>query len=238
MWKAKLDDDSIIVVNQETVYQFGTRCVSESMALGNRKFVPIPVGSCRSSAMSIFPALRREEAPTVHFMQGNIDRCVFSSLASAFHHTAIPDLVRIASILQDKSNLLCGGTACLNDAKRIVERNVKWIQPKRMPKTFQWENDINEYMFIVGVVKDSTGCCQHAVTIFRQWIYDSNEPFALPLSKESLDICTWSIKDDKVEDASMFDCFVDGWIFQENESKKKKVLDLCAYAASEKQHQY
>ena len=177
--------------------------------------------------MSIFPALRREEAPTVHFMQGNIDRCVFSSLASAFHHTAIPDLVRIASILQDKSNLLCGGTACLNDAKRIVERNVKWIQPKRMPKTFQWENDINEYMFIVGVVKDSTGCCQHAVTIFRQWIYDSNEPFALPLSKESLDICTWSIKDDKVEDASMFDCFVDGWIFQEMPSKKRKLLDLC-----------
>ena len=84
-------------------------------------------------------------------------------------------------------------------------------------------------MFFVGVMKDSTGSCQHAVTIFRKWIYDSNEPFALPLSKESLDICTWSIKDGKVEDASKFVCFVDGWIFQEIESKKKKKLDTCAY---------
>jgi hypothetical protein len=39
---------------------------------------------------------------------------------------------------------------------------------KRMKKTFQWEKDINEYMFVVGVIMDShTGSCQHGVTIFR-----------------------------------------------------------------------
>jgi hypothetical protein len=198
------------------------------MSLANQKFVAIPVGSCRPSAISIFPGLKHEEAPPVHFMQGDIDWCVFSSLASAFHHTDIPDLVRVARILQDKSNHLSGGRDCLKDAKLIVENNVKWLQPKRMPKTFQWDNDITPYMFVVGVIKDSTGSCQHAVTIFRTWIYDSNEPFALPLSQESLDICTWIITDEKVQDASTFICFVDGWIFQETPSKKKKLLDLCA----------
>jgi hypothetical protein len=105
-----------------------------------------------------------------------------------------------------------------------------------MKKKFQWETDINNYMFVVGVIKDSTGSCQHAITIFRNWIFDSNEPYALPLSKDNLDVCTWSIKDGKVEDASMFVGFVDGWIFQEIESKKHKILDLCAYAAGQKQH--
>jgi hypothetical protein len=85
-------------------------------------------------------------------------------------------------------------------------------------------------MFVVGVIQDSTGCCQHAVTIFRNWIYDSNEPVALPLCKKSLDMCTWSVKDRKVQDDSMFVRFVNGWIFQEHEAKKKKVLDLCAPA--------
>ena len=68
----------------------------------------------------------------------------------------------------------------------IVAENVKWLQPKRLPKTFNWENDMNGYMFVVGVILDSTNSCQHAVTIFCNWIYDSNEPYALPLKQESV----------------------------------------------------
>jgi hypothetical protein len=231
VWKARLEDGTVTSISEAFVMEeFGKKFVKECKTLGNRKFVSIPVGSCRSSAMSIFPGLRHEKAPPVHFMQGDIDRCVFSSLASAFNHTGIPDLVRVATILQEKSNQLCGGAKCLKDTKQIVAENVKWLQPKRMPKKFEWQNDINsESMFFVGVMKDSSGSCQHAVTIFRKWIYDSNEPFALPLSKESLDLCTWSINDGMVEDTSMFVCFVDGWIFQEIDSKKKKKLDVCAY---------
>jgi hypothetical protein len=115
---------------------------------------------------------------------------------------------------------------------KIVTQNVKWLQPKQiMGNKFEWDGDITQYMFVVGVIQDSTGCCQHAVTIFRNWIYDSNEPFALPLCKKSLDMCTWSVKDCKVQDDSMFVRFVNGWIFQEHEAKKKKELDLCAHAA-------
>ena len=108
--------------------------------------------------------------PPVKFMQGQIGRCVFSSLTSAFDHTTIPDLVRVAKILQDKSNMLSGGSKCLNVAMHIVAENVKWLQPKRLPKTFNWENDMNNYMFDVGVIQDSTNSCQHAVTIFCNWI--------------------------------------------------------------------
>jgi hypothetical protein len=60
--------------------------------------------------------------------------------------------------------------------------------------------------------------------------YDSNKPFALPLSKENLYCCTGTVKDGTVQEASLFVSFLKGWIFQENELKKK-VLDMCAYAA-------
>jgi hypothetical protein len=86
-------------------------------------------------------------------------------------------------------------------------------------------------MFVVGVIKDSTNSCQHhAVTIFHNWIYDSNEPFALPLSRESLDCCTWYIKDGVIHEHSSFVSFCDGWIFKEPEEKKKKVFNMCAHA--------
>jgi hypothetical protein len=159
-------------------------------------------------------------------MQGTIDRCVYSSLASAFVHTGIPDLVRVAYLLQDKSNRLCGGIDCLQKARIIVEENIRWLEAKKLRNSFDWERDIHDYMFIVGVLQDSTNSCQHAITIFRNWIYDSNEPYALPLSKESLDCCTWEIKDGVIHDASLFVRFSDGWIFQENEQKKKKILDV------------
>jgi hypothetical protein len=40
------------------------------------------------------------------------------------------------------------------------------------------------------------------------------------------------VKDGAIQEASLFVSFLKGWIFQENESKKKKMLDVCAYAAS------
>jgi hypothetical protein len=59
----------------------------------------------------------------------------------------------------------------------------------------------------------------------------------LPLSKESLDCCTWKIKDGMVKEASLFHRFYDGWIFQDHEAKKKKVLDIFAHDVSRKDHE-
>jgi hypothetical protein len=230
-WKGMLEDGTAVPLLEEVVTgNFGAKFVDECKKLGHTKFVDIPVGSCKSSLMKLFPKLRCEEAPPVMFMQGEVNSCVFSSLASAFGNTAIPDLVRVAKILQDKSKRLCERPNCLHLTKDIVTEHVKWLQPKRLPKSFNWENDMNDYMFVVGKIKDSTDSCQHAVTIFRNWIYDSNEPFALPLSQESLDCCTWDIKDGVIVAESSFVSFSDGWIFKEPEEKKKKVLDKCAHA--------
>ena len=77
VWKARLEDGTVTSISEAFVMeQFGKRFVKECKTLGNRKFVSIPVGSCRSSAMSIFPGLRHEKAPPVHFMQGGFNDIV------------------------------------------------------------------------------------------------------------------------------------------------------------------
>jgi hypothetical protein len=227
IWKGLLDNGNELPIAEDLVHQqFGKRFVKECKKFGVRKFIPIPVGMNKSSLMNIFPQMRCENAPPLKFMQGEIDTCVFSSLASAFYQTSLPDLVKVANVLQRKSTKFCGGAKSIYAARCIVEEHVKWLQVKRIPKDFDWENDINDYMFVVGVIKDSTNCCQHAVTIFWNWIYDSNEPYALPLSKQSLDSCTWEIKEGEIDDTSFFVSFIDGYIFQEPETKKRKILDL------------
>jgi hypothetical protein len=47
----------------------------------------------------------------------------------------------------------------------------------------------------------------------------------LPLNKNNLDICTWDVKDGNVIEDSLFVNFCGGWIFYEEEDRKKKQLD-------------
>jgi hypothetical protein len=99
MWKGLLDNGTITDLNEGVVSQFGQWLVNECKTLASRNFVDIPIGSCRSSVMEICPGLRCDNAPPVKFMQGENDSCVFSSLASAFHQTCIPDLLLAANCL-------------------------------------------------------------------------------------------------------------------------------------------
>ena len=63
-----------------------------------------------------------------------------------------------------------------------------WITRIKHPHTFNlmdqcWRDDL----FLV-VLKGSDGSSQHAVTLFRGMIFDSNELFALHLKQETLDL--------------------------------------------------
>jgi hypothetical protein len=129
-WKGLLEDGTSLTIMEDIVRgEFGSRFVAECKYLGHKKFVRIPVGSCGLSIMKIFPELRCKNAPPVKFMHGEIDTCVFSSLASAFHQMSILDLVRVANILQtNKSKSHCGVPQSLTLARNIVTENVKWLQ--------------------------------------------------------------------------------------------------------------
>jgi hypothetical protein len=225
-WKGLLDNGKMVLLQEEYIKQnFGKRFIQECIDLGDNKFVPIPVGSARKSVMSLFPNLWCERGPEIKYQQGNMDNCVFCSFGSALYCTKIPTLVRVANILVQMSNKFGGGVQSLWKAREIMQEHAKWIQVKKINDTFDWEKDITPNMFVVGVLKDSQNSQQHAITIFRNWIFDSNEPFALRLTKSNLDICTWEVKDDNTINDSYFVSFCHGYIFYEDEDKKKKILD-------------
>jgi hypothetical protein len=222
-WKAKLESGQEAIVNEDFVSNnFGEKFIEECKRLGDKRYVPIPVGSCRSSVLSLVPKLQCAEAPRVKYKQGDQDTCVFSSLASALYYTGISRLKDLANDLHQKSTKVSGGINSLVWVKKIVQKRASWLECKKVLPIFDWKKDLNENMILVGVIKDSKGSCQHAVSIYRNWVFDSNEEVALPLCQESLDCCTWDGKDGEVCVLSQFVKFINGWIFYEKEGKKKK----------------
>ena len=160
------------------------------------------------------------------YQQGDHDTCgVFSLLASALYYTGISRMKELANDLHQRSKKITGGVNSLHLVKKIIEERASWLGCKKVKPTFNWKKDLDVNMILVGVIQDSNGSCQHAVTIFQQWVFNSNKKVDLPICQESLDCCTWEVKDGKVTRYSTFVKFIDGWIFYENDSKKRKKLD-------------
>ena len=80
---------------------------------------------------------------------------------------------------------------------------------------------------VVALLKGSNYSEDHCVTLYGQWISDSNLPKALPLSKESLDLCVSSdgerVLFDKVKEAYFCTNYMN-WIGNEKKKQKKKEI--------------
>ena len=59
-------------------------------------------------------------------------------------------------------------------------------------------------------MRDTTGSVQHAVCLHGGWVFDGNEPYAFPLNKESLDMCTREVRDGVNQETLEFVCFERG----------------------------
>jgi len=223
IWLAQVEDGSVIQVNEKNlVDEFGKVFVGEVRKLGNNKYVPIPVGACRRSVVDLLPRLRRNDAPPVKYTQGDRDTCVFSSFASALHSSGDKDLKKLALLISQLADRHAGGIGTLDKLRSIVETGVSWLQPRVVTKTFSWEMEIGEQDFFVGVIRDSTGSVQHAVSVHNSWIFDSNESCSLPLNKESLDCCTWDVDNGVVKETSEFVNFERGLLFKKRHKRSLK----------------
>jgi len=213
--ETQLHDGSVISAEEKAlVEQFGKTFVTEVKNLGIKKYVPIPVGSCRRSVVELMPCLRHDEAPPVKYMQGDKDTCVFSSFASALHSSGDKELQQLAQRVSAHGARHEGGASSLEELRKLVVRGARWLQPKATKKEFCWHQEIGPGDFFVGIMRDSTGSVQHAVSVHKSWVFDSNEPCALPLNKESLDCCTWEVENGEVKERSEFVHFERGILFQ------------------------
>ena len=82
---------------------------------------------------------------------------------------------------------------------------------------------------VVTLLRGSDLSEDHCITVYGQWIFDSNLPKGLPLCKESLDLCVSSnggqLFFDTVREAYM--CMnYKSWIGNKNKKNKKKKKKL------------
>ena len=108
------------------------------------------------------------------------------SFASALHHIGAK---QAAFVLYRKNGKIID---CCDTVKRFA------VAVKECDKQFRFSTlkvlaydilDPVDNWLVVASLRGSDGKEEHCVTIYDKWVFDSNFDFALPLTKEALDLC-------------------------------------------------
>ena len=229
IWWAKLSDGhEKVVTKEELVALFGSKFVAEAVARGKSystttKYIDVPVGAVREARLSSSSTLTVAGAPIVFHQQGTLDTCVFSSMASALYFAGAK---QAASFVQNAGKAHSGANAqgLFTELIRVIDKtHVGFLEKHKLPPAFDWKNDLKSNMIFVGSLEGSDGSVHHAVTLFRGWIFDSNEKHAMPLCKEGLDFCTQT-NEEMIESgcgSSTFCGFKHGLLFVDTTKKQK-----------------
>ena len=94
------------------------------------------------------------------------------------------------------------GSEVFSKSKKIIERHntlttfIETLKHNSHPLYFQYLNhkrwnilENEENNLVIALLRGSNTKEDHCVTLYGKWIFDSNFSNALPLTKESLDLC-------------------------------------------------
>ena len=123
-------------------------------------------------------------------------RCVIDSVASGLYHLGHISLAkRIAEA--NGTNLLCGMEFfcdIITNYSTKEERKLFVLVRLKKGILSNWDTlvDAKKYRLCMLGIASSDGKTDHAICVVGDWVFDSNFEKALPLSKETLDICASS----------------------------------------------
>ena len=141
--------------------------------------------------------------------------CFLMSLASALHYFRIKT---VAHQVSEWAEDMIGSS--FKVLYTYAAKGLHKLNGHLQPRKWQEHHDLFDLPsthIAVIVMRDSDGQAQHAVTICNNWVFDSNEKNALPLSREVLDYCTWGSNT-----KSRF-CNVDAGLIVEYRAGRQKV---------------
>ena len=192
VWFAKLADSDVkecTVPEEFLVEKFGKVYVDEVKKL-RRGFVDVPVGDYKPSSLQNYPHLRVSGAPILQYRQSaGQNLCVSKSFASALFAIGFAEEAKIINAFGE-DNLAGNVTnALIQIQKKAISVLPRWLQPRKMPLKFVWQDDLDDSTILLAVLTASDGHRNHAITIHGGFIYDANEEVALPLNQEALDYC-------------------------------------------------
>ena len=160
----------------EDIKRFGVK--------GSHKWIDIPPGEARPR--SGFPE-HLEKGPLVKYRQEEgQNTCLVYSFASALDHIGAK---QAAFVLYRKSQKIINRidtVARFCVAVKETDKHFNFVKLK--PSSFDILHPVDNQLAVASL-RGSDGKEEHSVTIFDKWVFDSNFEYALPLSREALDLC-------------------------------------------------
>ena len=152
--------------------------------LGEKYFLGIPPGAAKPcfdipSHLQKGPKMRYKQKPTKQ-------TCMVYSFASALDYIGAR---QAGSELYRKSNMFVNKSDAIQKfsvAARQIDEHLRFkkIDVRNYDILKNGENDL-----VLASLKGSDGKDDHCVTVYGSWLFDSNFDYALPLTKEALDLC-------------------------------------------------
>ena len=156
-------------------------------------FVNVPVGTVRKTSMlHNHPKLVVKDAPRLKYLQGEEDLCVIKSFVSTLHHIGLETEADEIDRQYEMRKLSAVTKATAMETTIEIARQV-------LPKTFEYKQfgpgefdytTMKKNCVFLGCIETSDGHANHAVTLFQDCIFDSNEKTAFRLCKEGMDYCS------------------------------------------------
>jgi hypothetical protein len=173
--------------------------VKSTRASGAEGYVRIPEGAAADHNEAHLSVAVQLETPKLQYTRDvrltNDRTCVLKGAASCLWflgHKRLANLLCNDVISGFKMDKGFDYFQYVMDPKRLEKserRAFQFVKLKTNPKKWDILKDSQEYiMCLVGLLANDSKT-DHAVAISGKWIFDSNLDYALPLSKDSLDLC-------------------------------------------------
>ena len=223
-WAVLYDDNTTLhdITEKDLLKMYGKDYLKYVKHSNKHGYHAIISGAKQESRLYKWPSLVNVNAPKVEFIQdSDQDLCIPKAFASVLCHvgfTKEANCVNTEFSMRDKCYTTddCNLKKIYQCGKRILP---KWLQCNHKGfNRFNWKTDLDKYDIFVGVLEGSDGEVNHAIGIFNNWIFDSNENVAIPLCQEGLNYCVSNCETD-VE----FVKFKRGFFFRDRSDNTKKL---------------
>ena len=153
---------------------------------GQPCWVDLPPGDSRKHSNESIPASDLP-TPAVHYCQREGERtCLICSFASAVHYTGNAQLA--SEIYQSCMKVIDRADTMDRFLTKIARLHQSLASEHIVDANWDLLSTKDDDLVLAQIIGDD-GKEDHVVTITRGWIFESNMDHALPLCKESLDLC-------------------------------------------------
>ena len=223
-WAVLYDDNTTLhdITEKDLLKMYGEDYLKYVKHSNKHGYHAIIDGAKKESRLYKWPSLLNVNAPKVEFIQdSDQDLCIPKAFTSILCHvgfTKEANCVNTEFSTRDKCYTTddCNLKKIYQCGQRILP---KWLQCNHKGfNRFNWKTDLDKYDIFVGVLEGSDGEVNHAIGIFNNWIFDSNENVAIPLCQEGLNYCVSDCETDV-----KFVKFKRGFFFRDQSDNTKRL---------------